>query len=286
VLFALRHPGSPRGWVDGSLVFGTPLATLGLQWSMVHERPFAMAYTALGMAALYLGLTYFMKRRAPERLAALGEAFLPIGAGFVTLAIPYGFDNHNLTGAAWALEGAGLYWIGARQKRWLSRLAGVALQFLAGGALLIDPVRPESSWPVLNTWVLAGLLLGLSSLCVAYLAHGARAQLPNEWRWVQVLIPWGLFFMVGVGMEEIDDWASEQLQPGVETESRSRGSRSSAWGSSSARASSASVPDAIRGSPCGRSCYFSSGNITSTSTSPRSSAVVTSAGRCTLPRCC
>ncbi|HTU62035.1 MAG TPA: DUF2339 domain-containing protein, partial [Polyangiales bacterium] len=79
LLYALRHPGSPRGWVDGSLVFGTPLAALGLQWSLVHDRPFAMAFTALGMAAVYLGLAYVMKRRAPERLAMLGEAFLPIG---------------------------------------------------------------------------------------------------------------------------------------------------------------------------------------------------------------
>ncbi|HKP64925.1 MAG TPA: DUF2339 domain-containing protein [Polyangiales bacterium] len=216
VMFALRHPGSPRGWVDASLVFGTPLAALGLQWSMVHERPFAMAYTALGMAAVYLCLAFVMKRRAPERLAALGEAFLPIGAGFVTLAIPYGFDNHNLTGAAWALEGAGLYWIGARQKRWLSRLAGVVLQFLAGGALLLDPVRPEGSWPLLNTWFLAGMLLGLSSLCVAYLSHAAREQLPREWRWVQVLIGWGLFFVIGVGEEEIAACLPDHIQPGCE----------------------------------------------------------------------
>jgi uncharacterized membrane protein len=214
VLFALRHPGSPRGWVDGSLVFGTPLAALGLQWSMVHERPFAMAYTALAMAAVYLGLTYVMRRRAPERLAALGEAFLPIGAGFVTLAIPYGFDNHNLTGAAWALEGAGLYWIGVRQKRWLSRLAGVVLQFMAGVALLLDPTRPQSSLPLLNTWFLAGMLLALSSLCVAYLSHAARAQLPHEWRWVQVLIGWGLCFMLGIGLWEIDAWLPEILLPG------------------------------------------------------------------------
>ncbi|HKU43672.1 MAG TPA: DUF2339 domain-containing protein [Polyangiales bacterium] len=216
VLFALRHPGTPRGWVDGSLVFGTPLAALGLQWSMVHERPFAMAYTALGMAAIYLGLALWMKRRMPDRLAALGEAFLPIGAGFVTLAIPYGFDNHNLTGAAWALEGAGLYWIGVRQSRWLSRLAGVVLQWLAGIALLLDPVRPNQALPFLNTWFLAGMLLGASSLCVAYSSHAARAQLRSEWRWVQTLIAWGLLFVVGVGLMELEAVLSDDVYPGGE----------------------------------------------------------------------
>ena len=215
VFFALRHPVS-RGWVDGSVVFGTPLATLALQWALVHERPFAMAYSALVMGAIYVGLAAWIRRRAPDHLAALGQAFLPIGVGFATLAIPYGLDDHNLTGAAWAIEGAGLYWVGVRQNRWLSRVAGVALQFLAGAALAQDPVRPSGALPLLNTWFLAGLLLGVSSLFVAAQSYGARATLQREWRFVQVLIPWGLLFVLGAGFGEIDARVTHDLQPGVQ----------------------------------------------------------------------
>jgi uncharacterized membrane protein len=215
VFFALRHPGD-HGWVDGTLVFGTPLAALALQWALVHERPFAMAYSALAMAALYVGLAHFIHRRAPERLATLGEAFLPIGVGFATLAIPYGLDDHNLTGAAWALEGAGLYWVGVRQKRWLSRAAGFVLQFLAGGALALDPVRPTGAIPLLNTWFLAGLLLGVSSLFVAAHAYRARAAIAREWQLAQVLIPWGLLFVLGAGLGEIDARVPVAVQPGAE----------------------------------------------------------------------
>ena len=216
LLYALRHPGSPRGWVDGSLVFGTPLAALGLQWSLVHDRPFAMAFTALGMAAIYLGLAYVMKRRAPERLAMLGEAFLPIGVGFVTLAIPYGLDNHNLTGAAWALEGAGLYWVGVRQRRALSRAAGVVLQVLAGGALVLDPSRPDDGLPILNTFFLAGLLLALSSLFISYYAYVSRAQLSRGDGSVQVpLLAYGLLIIFVLGHSEIDSWSLGALDPGA-----------------------------------------------------------------------
>jgi len=216
LLYALRHPGSPRGWVDGSLVFGTPLAALGLQWSLVHDRPFAMAFTALGMAAVYLCLAYIMKQRAPERLAMLGEAFLPIGVGFATLAIPYGLDNHNLTGAAWALEGAGLYWVGVRQSRALSRAAGVVLQLLAGYALMLDPSRPQSGMPILNTWFLAGLLLALSSLFISYYANASRAQLSRRDGKVQVpLLTYGLLMLFAMGHGEIDSWRLDALDPGA-----------------------------------------------------------------------
>ncbi len=215
VLFALRHPTATRGWVDGTLVFGTPLAALGLQWSLVNDRPFGMAFTALGMAAVYLGLAWIMKRRAPERLAALAEAFLPIGAGFATLAIPYGFDNHNLTGAAWAIEGAGLYWLGVRQRRWLSRTAGVVLQLLAGGAIGMDPIRPESSLPILNTWFLAGTLLGLASLFIAYYAYAHRDRVEREWQLLQALVGWGLLFILVFGAIEVDDFAPTSVQAGA-----------------------------------------------------------------------
>jgi uncharacterized membrane protein len=217
VLYALRYPSSKGGWVDGSLVFGTPLSALGLQWALVHGRPFGMAFSVLGLAAVYLGLALFIRRRAPERLTALGEAFLPIGVGFVTLAIPYGLDDHNLTGAAWALEGAGLYWIGVRQSRWLSRLAGGVLQLLAGIAATIHPLRASGTLPLLNTWFLASALIGTSALFVAQHAYTRRARLPPlESRVLGLLIPWGLLFWLRGSLGEVDASVPENYRTGAE----------------------------------------------------------------------
>ena len=49
---------------------------------------------------------------APREFSrTLVEAFLALGVGFGTLAIPLAADA-RWTGSAWALEGAGLVWLG------------------------------------------------------------------------------------------------------------------------------------------------------------------------------
>lgn len=235
IMFATRHPGTPRGWVDGSLIFGTPLAVLGLQWALVHDRPFGMAFSVLASGAVYLGLATWIKRRRIEQLATLGEAFLPIGVGFATLAIPYALDDHDLTAAAWAVEGAGLYWIGVRQSRVLARLAGVLLQLLAAGAVLAQHARPAAALPILNSWFLAGVLLAVSGLFIARYAYARRAQ-PRvragsdsaalealrstavsemESQGLQALIVWGLGFGLRASLGEIQASVSSELQRGV-----------------------------------------------------------------------
>jgi len=216
IVHALRHPAQRRGFLEGGLLFGTPLATLGLQWALVHEMHFGMAFSTLALGAVYLGLGALLLRRAPQQLRTMVEAFLPIGIGFVTLAVPYGFDNHNLTGATWALEGAGLYYLGVRQTRWLSRLAGVLLQLAAGVALVTGVIRDDAALPLLNTAFLAALLLALGSLFVAQHAFHKRDALKDgEWQLLQALIVWGLGFVVAAGFSELDRVLGPSYAPGA-----------------------------------------------------------------------
>ncbi len=136
ILFAFKSEGLKRGWdrrrpqcsARRSLCFA-------FRRGLVENIPFGMAFSTVALALVYLVASAALFKRAPEALRTMAESLLPIGVGFATLAIPYGFDNHNLTGATWALEGAGLYWVGLRQDRWLSRTAGVALQIFAVFAL-------------------------------------------------------------------------------------------------------------------------------------------------------
>ncbi len=227
VLHALRQPAPAttqsgalniqRGWVDGSLVFGTPLAVLVLQYAMVREMPFAMAYSTVAMAAVYIGLSRYLHKRAPEALRAMIEAFLAIGIGFATIAIPYGLDNQNLTGATWALEGAGLYWMGVRQSRWLSRAAGAALQ----GAALIALVSHLDGWsapglPLANTLFLAGVLSMLGMMFIACYAQLHRAQLSAiEANGAQAFIALGLSMFLAVSVREMEAHLEMRLRAGV-----------------------------------------------------------------------
>jgi uncharacterized membrane protein len=214
-----REQKHARGWVDASLVFGTPLAVLILQYAMVKDMPFGMAYSALALAAFYLLLSRALQRHAPEALRSLIETFLAVGIGFATLAVPYGFDNHDLTGATWSLEGAGLYWVGTRQKRWLSRFAGALLQLLAAGALLaqrMDGHVADETYPIANARFLASLFVCLGSLFVARLAHARRAELRSpEATTLQGLIVLGLLFLWGALLHEVDRHVAENVQPGM-----------------------------------------------------------------------
>ena len=64
-------------------------------------------------------------RRRPE-LGITFEATLAIATVFLTLVIPFALDERSTAGA-WTLEGAGLVWIGFRQRRGLPRAFGYLL---------------------------------------------------------------------------------------------------------------------------------------------------------------
>jgi uncharacterized membrane protein len=132
VLFALRRAPDLRDYVDGTLVFGTPVMTMVLQSALVKDRPYAMAFSALTLSALYLALAAGAWRWRREQLRMLALAFLALGVAFLTLAVPLALDGH-WTAATWALEGAAILWIGFRQDRRLAIASGALLQL--GAAL-------------------------------------------------------------------------------------------------------------------------------------------------------
>ena len=58
-------------------------------------------------------------------LVAFGITFgglvFALALAFGTIAIPLAIDDALTTTLVWALEGAGVYWVGTRQQRWLAR---------------------------------------------------------------------------------------------------------------------------------------------------------------------
>jgi uncharacterized membrane protein len=130
VLFSLRQPLQLRGYVDGTLVLGTPMAAFGYQSGMLHHRPTALAASAVVVGAFYFGLAWLLHRQRRNTQRLLVEAFVALGVVFLTVATPLALSG-TATGVTWALEGAALIWIGARQNRALPRVFGVLLQIFA-----------------------------------------------------------------------------------------------------------------------------------------------------------
>jgi uncharacterized membrane protein len=130
ILFTLRQPTKTIGYIDGTLIFGTPIVAFSLQSAMLHDRLMSLAYSAIILSALYLFIAYILKRRHGDSYKLLFESFMALSVAFLTLAVPLALDA-RWNAATWALEGAALIWVGCRQNRFLPRLFGALLTFAA-----------------------------------------------------------------------------------------------------------------------------------------------------------
>lgn len=196
LLYARRQPAGRRDLVDGSLVFGTPLVAFSLQAGMLYQQPMTLALCALGLAAIYAVLARALIARASYTVLAQSHAVLAVG--FATLAVPLALSA-RATGAVFALEGAGLAWLGLRQKRWLPQVSGALLQigaafaFVAGGDHWHEDLRF-----LINPTAIGALLLALAGFASAW-SYQRRSR--HEIALVYYL--WGLLWWLGGLVHEI-----------------------------------------------------------------------------------
>jgi uncharacterized membrane protein len=205
VLFALRQPPQLKGYVDGTLVFGVPIVGFGMQAALVEPYEYGLAWSALALGAVYIVLATLMFTLRRDTLRLLSEAFLALGVVFITLAIPLAFDG-RWTSAAWAVEGAAVVWVSARQQRVLGRVFGAILVVAAGVRFALDW---RWNWshdltPVLNGDFLGGLLVSVGALVASL--HVMRAR-PDRRHWEYgigvALLAWALLWWYGNGLHEI-----------------------------------------------------------------------------------
>ncbi len=196
LLYARRQPAGRRDLIDGSLVFGTPLVAFSLQAGMLYQQPMTLALCALALAAIYAVLARALIARASYTVLAQSHAVLAVG--FATLAVPLALSA-RATGAVFALEGAGLAWLGLRQKRWLPQVSGALLQmgaafaFVAGGDHWHEDLRF-----LLNPTAIGALLLAVAGFASAW-SYQRRQR--HEIALVYYL--WGLLWWLGGLVHEI-----------------------------------------------------------------------------------
>jgi uncharacterized membrane protein len=176
VLYARNTPTRLGNAVDSMLVFGTPLVGFGLQAGLVREIELGTAFSALGFAALYLGTATVLARRAQDSYRLLVECLIAVGVGFATLAVPLALDA-RWTSAVWALEGAGAFWVGMRQARWMPRAFGLLLQGVAAMAFLGTLDDNVSRLPLVNPVFMGAVLIALPALVLAW---WLRQSLPHS----------------------------------------------------------------------------------------------------------
>ena len=172
ILYALKRSPEKRDAIDGTLLFGNPLAAFALQAALLEWERTPLAISALALGIIYLVLAASLIRR----VRVLGESFAVLALGFSTLSVPLALSART-TGCIFALEGAALVWLGLRQQRRLPRWIGLLLQLLAGGAFVIafEWGRKEFGLPIANGHFAGAMLICLGGLVCAWLYQRARA---------------------------------------------------------------------------------------------------------------
>lgn len=206
VLYAFRQSTKANDYVDATLVFGTPIVGFSLQYALLKDSPFGMAYSALALGLFYMALASWVLTRKRDTLQFLGECFLALGIGFATLTLPLALDG-RWTSAAWAVEGVGLVWVGLRQQRRFPLFSGLALQLLASIAFVYG-------------WGITGhtgtthqnLCLGVAFIALSGWACGALLNAANRIKALSVLLAiWGWAWWVGAGLTAIDAFLPDAL---------------------------------------------------------------------------
>ncbi len=215
ILFAHKQPPHLKGLVDGSLVFGVPLVGFTLQSFLVSDYEFGQALSALSMSVVYVLLAKWLWNKKIEGMRLLTESFIALGVIFGSLAIPFALDG-NWTAAAWAIEGAGISWVGIKQHRLLPRIFGLLLQFGAGIIFLVSNQPNDYSTPILNSAYMGSFLLCVSGLFSAYFFYKYKSQLkqgeqPVHW----ILLIWALLWWFCSGFIEISHHVSSHYETNV-----------------------------------------------------------------------
>ena len=190
ILFTLRQPTQTMGYIDGTLIFGTPIVVFALQSAMLHERPMVLAYSAVALSALYLVAAYLLKRRASDSHKLLFEAFIALSVAFLTLAVPLALDA-RWNAATWSLEGAALIWVGCRQTRLLPRLFGALLSF-AAACLALSGFKMSNGYLALPLGDYFGILVQCAgAIFSACTLQKYRAHLSEPESLVRDALYWG-----------------------------------------------------------------------------------------------
>jgi uncharacterized membrane protein len=163
---------------------------------------------------LYFTLAAALSRRTAVFPRSLVDSFVALGAVFATLAIPLAFDA-RWTGAAWAMEGAGLVWLGVRHERPRRWLAGCALQLTAALALF-STLPSDPGVPLVNAFCLGAVMVSGSAFFSAWQLQRAKAGSTAADESASImLLGWSLMWWFLAAGREISNHVVRMDRPNV-----------------------------------------------------------------------
>ncbi|MET0683183.1 MAG: DUF2339 domain-containing protein [Casimicrobiaceae bacterium] len=203
ILNVRRAPPAARDPVDGLLVFGVPLVGFALQVALVHEYHRGAAWSAAAIAAFYAVLFVAMRKRVEPGYPLLSHAFAALAVIFATVAIPFAFDD-RYTAAIWAVEAAGVYWIGVRQNARFARSFALLVEVGAGILFAISGAPGTDDLLFANAYFAGAILIAAAGLVTACIADRATNVLSAAERaLVPAVLGWGVLWWLAAGSIEL-----------------------------------------------------------------------------------
>ena len=194
-------------------MFGVPIAGFVLQAALVRDARYGAAWSALALAALYAVLFLALRKRSEPGFPLLSRAFLVLAVVFATVAVPFALDNRE-TAALWAVEAAGVYWIGLQQRSRVVRAFALAVEIGAGIVFAAAGVGSDEDRLFANAFFMGAMLIALSGLVTAWLAdRRGEALTSGERSLVPLVFGWGVVWWLAAGGVEL----VRQLSPGEQT---------------------------------------------------------------------
>src|SRR5690606_15512163 len=194
VLHARRNKGAQHDAMDASLVFGTPLVSFSLLAGLLEGARMPLAASALGLAALYALLAWWLRGRTALELR---RSYQVLAGGFATLSVPLALSA-QATASVFALEGAALVWFGLAYGRRLTPWTGAALQVLAAACFVRGYAAADYLQPVANAGFMGALLLAAAGFASAW----CHARAGNRDGALGFYL-WGLLWWLAMGNVEI-----------------------------------------------------------------------------------
>jgi uncharacterized membrane protein len=178
---------------------------------MVEEiDKLAMAWLALTLAAVHIGLSRIISRREPANAEALRLLHLALAVALITIAIPIRLDGHWIT-VGWLVEAGVLLWVADRiGARFLHYLAASALALGVGRLLAFDDFTVNTL--LLNSRMATYLLAMATLALLAWFSIKHEGEFDRQVAAAAVLAVNALA-LVGLS-REIGDYYGRQIYAG------------------------------------------------------------------------
>ena len=169
-------------WVNSSLLFGLPTIVFALQYGLVRDMPSTAPRSRRWRWPAFYVLLATLDAVARRSSASPSMPASRSRTVFLTLVIPFALDERSTAGA-WTLEGAGLVWIGFRQRRGsAARLRLPAVRARRPRRCCSAHERHGVPAAVFNAYLFNGLMAAAASLAAAFFVqrHAARGRAASE----------------------------------------------------------------------------------------------------------